>query len=256
MFGAEEPLGLTFRGDDLFKAFHGYVEVEFEPCAAMSPLVKPHATRLAVDPNRQHRIPVEGLVQPLVKDGNVFDVHAFLASARSEQRTGEASSEIALVDVRLKRRPHGRGHLRRGSQDVLAGDVPMLPTEAVQVLEDVGQLKIAAACHLEVGTKVRPDHRIDPPAAAVRRLVPPALKAAAKEVLFTLGVKGLCAAFPVTDLAGSAAFSAGQVSDRVVEVFVAAERPQRWNERTVGRDGQRESCALGGSGGRRRQARG
>ena len=105
VLGAEEPLGLAFRGDDLFKAFHGHIEFEFEPGAAMGPLVKPHATGLTVDPNRQHRVPIEGLVQPLVKDGNVFDVHAFQASAGSEQRTGEAGSEVELVDVRLKRGP-------------------------------------------------------------------------------------------------------------------------------------------------------
>ena len=180
VLGAEEPLGLAFRGDDLFKALHGHIEVEFEPCAAMGPLVKPNATRLAIDPNRQHRVPVEGLVQPFVKDGNILDVHAFKASAGSEQRTGEAGSEVALVDVRLERGPHGRGHLRRGAQNVLAGNVPMLPTEAVQVLEDVGQVKIAAACHLKIGAEVRPNHRIDPLAAAVLRLVPPALEAAAK----------------------------------------------------------------------------
>ena len=178
MFGAEEPLGLAFRGDDLFKAFHGHVEVEFEPCAAMGPLVKPNATRLAIDPNRQHRVPVEGLVQPLVKDGDVLDVHAFKASAGSEQRTGETGSQVALVDVGLKRRPHGRGHLRWGAQDVLAGNVPVLSIEAVQVLEDVGQVEIAATCHLEVGAEVGPNHRIDPFAAAILRLVPPALEAA------------------------------------------------------------------------------
>ena len=255
VLGAEEPPGLAFRGDDLFKAFHGHVEIEFEPCAAKGPLVKPHATGLTVDPNRQHRVPIEGLVQPLVKDGDVFDVHAFQASAGSEQRTGEAGSEVALVDVRLKRGPHCRDHLRRGAQDVLARDVPVLATEAVQMLEDVGQVEIAAAFHLEVGAEVRPNHRIDPLAAAILRLVPPALEAAAKEVLFTLGVKGLRAALPVTDLAGSAAFATGQVGDRVVEVFVAAERPQRRNERTVGRDGQRESSALARTGRRGRQAR-
>ena len=244
VFGAEEPLGLAFRSDDLLKAFHGHIEVEFEPCAAMGPLVKPHATGLTVDPNRQHRVPIEGLVQPRVKEGDVFDMHAFQASAGSEQRTGEAGSEVALVDVGLKRGPHGRGHLRRGAQDVLARDVPMLASKAVQMLEDVGQVEIAAAFHLEVGAEVRPNHRIDPLSAAILRLVPPALKAAAKEVLFTLGVKGLRSAYPVADLAGSAAFSASQVSDRVVEVFVAAERPQRRHKRTVGRDGQRESSEL------------
>ena len=244
VLGAEEPLGLAFRGDDLFKAFHRGVEVEFEPCAAMGPLVKPHATGLTVDPNRQHRVPIEGLVQPFVKDRNVLDVHTIKASAGSEQRTGEAGSEVALVDVRLKRGPHGRGHLRRGAQDVLARDVPMLASKAVQMLEDVGQVEIAAAFHLEVGAEVRPNHRIDPLATAILCLVPPALEAAAKEVLFTLGVKGLRAAFPVADLAGSAAFATGQIGNRVVEVFVAAERPQRRNERTVGRDGQRESSEL------------
>lgn len=52
VFGAEEPLGLAFWRDHFFKAFHGHIEVEFEPCAAMGPLVKPHATRLAIDPNK------------------------------------------------------------------------------------------------------------------------------------------------------------------------------------------------------------
>ena len=190
VLGTEEPFGLAFRGDHFFKAFHGHVKVEFEPSAAMGPLVKPNATRLAIDPNRQHRVPVEGLVQPFVKDGDVLDVHAFKASAGSKQRTGETGSQVALVDVRLKRGPHGRGHLRRGAQDVLAGNVPMFPTEAVQVLEHVREVEIATAFHLEVGAEVRPNHRIDTLTTVILFLVPPALETAADQVLFTLGVHG------------------------------------------------------------------
>ena len=59
-----------------------------------------------------------------------------------------------------------------------------------------------------------------------------------------------------TDLAGSTAFATGQIGDRVVEVFVAAERPQRRHERTVGRDGQRKPSAPRGTGRRGRQAGG